>query len=203
MARDKTGVAQTTDTQKQALDIEKDQVARANKATDDYSSSLGKLAKGDTIAANPWADRTYLRNQNLVAAGTTSAVNNTAKDQLDTEAQRTGSNTASRGATIADLARQKMRTQTDYFAGRDTDNWNKYLDWEKFILGAKLAPTNVNTSLFGGAANQVNDANKSLIDFANANNQASAQMWGSIIGGGAAGLGSAFQGAGTKALGSA
>jgi hypothetical protein len=183
-----------TDTQKKAMAIEQDQVNRANKSTDDYNKSLGLLAKGGKIATNPWTDPTYLRNQNLIASGTSSAINNAAKDQLDTEAQRTGSNTASRGATIADLARQKMRTQTDYMAGRDSENYNRYLDWERFILGAKLAPTNVNTSLFGTAAGQVSNANQSLIGFANANNQASAQMWGSIIGGAASGLGAAAGG---------
>jgi hypothetical protein len=195
MGRD-TGKQENTDTQKKAMAIEQDQVGRANRSTDDYNKSLAILAKGGKIATNPWTDPTYLRNQNLIASGTTSAINNVAKDQLDTEAQRTGSNTASRGATIADLARQKMRAQTDYMAGRDADNYNRYLDWERFILGAKLAPTNVNTNLFGTAAGQVNNSNTNLANIGIAANQAEMGMWGSIIGGAAAGAGSAFSGKG-------
>lgn len=167
-----------------AVQRDKDNRIKGYEAT--FLNDANKLRKGEMIAANPYQNSEYLQNQNILAAGTSSAVNNAAKEALNTEALRTGSNTASRKATIADLGRQKMRTMTDYNAGRAAQDFDKNLDWQKMILGTDLAPAGIDTAMFQSATSGRNEAVGNLA----ALDQANMGMWGGIIG---AGIGAAGQ----------
>src|SRR5262245_39855013 len=121
MAR--TGKQENQEANKQYSAIEADQIRRANLATDSFNNLLAKVMKGETDAIkDPYKDEGYLQNQNILAAGAASSANKAAAEQLNTEALRTGSNTASRAATIRDLGRQKMRAMTDYQAGRAAED---------------------------------------------------------------------------------
>jgi hypothetical protein len=188
MGRSGSNANQAQSTQDAA--ISKDQVARANKATDAFNADLGKMKGNPNLYANPYKDPEYLRNQNLITSAASSATNSAAANQLNSEALRTGSNTASREASIRDLARQKSRAMVDYQAGRNAQDRNSYLDWERFLLGANLAPANVNTDMFRTSTSGQNNANTNLANIQNSQQA----MWGSIIGGAASGLGAAFTG---------
>lgn len=106
MARD-TGEKENRQANEQYTAMQQDQLRRANAATDSFNSLLGKVQSGKPIAANPYKTSEYLRNQNLLTGAATSAQNAGAKELLNTDALRSGVNTASRRATIADLGRQR------------------------------------------------------------------------------------------------
>jgi hypothetical protein len=188
MAR--TGVQENKDANNQYQQMQTQSLARTNAATDKFNSQLQTLEGGGKIAANPYEDKTYLTNQNNLIAGSTSAVNKGTQEQLDTLAQRTGSNTSARKATIADLGRQRMRTQGDLTNQQNQQNYNNYLDWEKFILGSTLAPTGADTSVFQTATGGRSGSLKNLTDIGIAGQN----MWGSIIGAGLQGAGAAYGG---------
>lgn len=178
MAR--AGTQSNQDASKTASATEADQLARANAATSLYNKDLSTLKSGGQISANPWQDPSYLRSMSVQQDAAASGSNDAAAEQLNREAQRTGENTEARKATIAELARQKSRGMMTAQAGQTADDHNRFMAYENSILGNDLAPTGVNTNLYGAATGQANNANTNLaqIDMAN---QA---MWGSVIGSG-------------------
>jgi hypothetical protein len=188
MAR--TGENENKQANQQYSAIEQDQINRANAATSQFNDLLGKMRNGQQIAKNPYDDPAYNREQNIMTAGATSSTNKGTQELLDTQALRTGSNTGARKATIADLGRQRMRTATELTAGRKADDYDRYLDWQKFILGSTLAPANVDTSLFQSAVGGRNNSLGNLTELG----KAGYDMWGNIISSG-------LQAAGTVASG--
>lgn len=186
---------QASDTYSQQ--VQADSLRRTNAATDAFNSQLKTLAGGGTIAANPYKNSEYLQNQNLLTSAATSAQNTGAKELLNTDAQRGGLNTSSRRATFADLARQRMRASGDAVTAQNAQNYDKNLDWQKFILGSTLAPANVDTTLFNTATGERNTATKNLADIQNAQNA----MWGQIIGAGIGAAGSLGSAGITRAKG--
>lgn len=188
----RTGTDENKQANTQMDAVQQDQIARANAATAKYNADLKTLQGGGSIAPNPWADPNYLRAQTVKMDAASSGANDTAADVLNREAQRTGENTEARKATISDLARQKSRAMMTMQAGQNADDYNKYLAYEQQLLGADLAPTGVDTSLFSSATQGRDAALGNLTQIGNAGYG----MWGSIIGGAAAGAGSAFQGKG-------
>ncbi len=105
--------------------IQQDQVARANKATDVFNADLSTLKSGGTIAANSWADTNDLRNLNVKMSAGASSANDAAADQLNREALRNGENNGARSATIAGLARDKMRTMSALQSGQAADDYGR------------------------------------------------------------------------------
>ena len=184
MARD-TGEKENKAADQQMAAIQAETNARNKEHIAAYDADFAKLKSGVNIGADPYKDSGYLQNQNLLASAATGAVNKGTTELLNTEARRTGSNTASRKATIADLGRTRMRTQTDYQAGRAAEDHDRNLDWQKFILGSVLAPTGVDTSMFGSATQGRSSALKNLADIGIADKQAFASMVGAGISGGA------------------
>lgn len=182
MARDNGATQQTDTANKDYQAMQTQTMGRANAATDKFNSQLGTLAGGGSIAANPFTDPAYLRNLNIAASTASSAANNQAKQQLKDTALKTGTNTASMGATVRDLAGQRTRANQSYLAGQATDDYSKYLDWEKFVLGSTLAPAGVDTSMFATATGGRNSALNDRTQIQDTNNQLGAQMWSSILG---------------------
>lgn len=190
MGRD-TGVKENQASDAYAKQVQAESLARANAATDKFNSRLATLAGGGSIATNPFTNPQYLSTRNLQTAAGTSAANSGTKEQMNTDALKGGLNTSSRRATFADLGRSRMRTNADTSASQASDDYNRYLDWQKFVLGSTLAPTNVDTSIFSTSTGQRTAADKSLADIGIANQQ----MWGNIISGIAQGAGAAIGGA--------
>lgn len=188
MAR--TGEAENKQANSEDAAIKMDTNRRVNAATDSYNQKLNTLSAGGSIAANPWNDPDYLRTQNQNAAFASSGANAAAKEQLGNEALRTGENSEARKATIASLARQKSRDMMQMQAGQSANDYNKYQDYEKYLLGATLAPTGADTSMFSTAVGGQNSALNNLTQIGNAQSA----MWGNIISGAASGAGSAFSG---------
>lgn len=178
MGRTGTQENKAADSQYQTMQTQA--LQRTNAATDAFNNKLKTLQTGGTIAANPYADKTYLTNQNNLIAGATSGTNKATQENLDQEALRTGSNTGARKATIADLGRQRMRTAADMTSSQNADNYSKYLDWEKFILGSTLAPTGADTSVFSTATGGRSNADTNLANLG----IAQSQMWSNIVGSG-------------------
>ena len=145
MAR--TGTNENKEANQQMSAIQQDQIRRANEATDKYNRSIDALiAKG-----NPWQDESYLRNVNIGIAGATSASNKAAADQLEMAGRRTRTNTASLGYDKAAIARAAMRAAAETRAAQSADDYGKWVDYQKWLAGARLAPTGVNTDMFGSA----------------------------------------------------
>lgn len=169
----------------QMSQIQQDQVKRANAATDLFNTGLSTLKSGGSLGANPWADESYLRNLNTKTDAASSAANDTGVEALNNQALRTGSNSEANKATIADLARSKMRFMNEAQAGQAVADKDKNVDYQKFLLGSALAPAGVDTSMFGTATQGRDSALNNITSMANA----SQAMWGNIIGAGLQGAG--------------
>lgn len=177
-----TGTEENTQANKDATDQQKQSFARANAATDWFNQGQKQLESTGAVAANPYKNPEYLRNQNILTAGNTSAGNAGAKEALDTEASRTGVNTAGRKATLMDLARKNTMARTQYQAGQAADDYGRNLDWQKFLLGSRLAPAGVDTQMYGTATQGRDTAVTNLKDIGVAAQQSFGQMMGAAIG---------------------
>jgi hypothetical protein len=177
-----TGTAENTQYNNEMAGIQRERDTRSKQAEDWFIQGEKDLSGGKMIGANPYTNPDYLRNQNILTAASTSAANKSGKEALDTEATRTGTNTAARKATLADLSRASMRTGTEYQAGRAADDYDRNLDWQRFLLGSRLAPAGVDTTMFGQATSGRSSATKNLADIGIASNQAFGQIMGSLIG---------------------
>lgn len=177
MGRD-TGIAENKQANQQYMKMQQDQLQRVNAATDSFNQQLAKLRSGGSIAENPYAAPDYLRNQNILTGAATSAANKSGQELLDSDALRSGSNTSSRKATIADLSRNAMRARGDAAATRQGQDYDRYLDWQKFILGSTLAPTGVDTSMFSTQTSGRNASTGNLAQLG----VAAQQSWGNILG---------------------
>lgn len=165
-------------------------LTRANSAVDSYNKELGILNEGGQIAPNPYENPSYLRNQNLTTAAAAGGANDQAATLLKDTARRTGENTASLPATVASIARQKMRTMSQNQSQQKAQDYQSYLNYEQQLLNNTLAPAGISTNIYGTATGLRNNADTNLANIQNA----SQGMWGSIIGGAASGIGSAAQG---------
>jgi len=75
-----------------------------------FNKNISALDKGGEVAADPFLNAGYLANQNRVTSYATEGENASAKQALEDQNRRTGGqNTGATQATIADLARGKMR----------------------------------------------------------------------------------------------
>jgi hypothetical protein len=184
MAR--TGTQENKDANKEYSAIEKDQVKRANKATDWYNEGVSTLASGGAIAADPYQDESYLRNQNLLASTALGANRDAAQSELEATTNRTGMNSASLAYAKKGIARSLGRLGVEYTAGRNAEDYDRYLEYQKFLLGARLAPAGVNTDLFKGAVSGRGGSLKNLADLGAASYgplNAGIQAAGTAVGG--------------------
>ena len=160
------------------------------KYSNQFENELAKLRGGTDIAANPFKNPDYLRNQNILTSTVSSATNNQLSDQMKRASQRTGENSAGLYSSMRDLGRQLAQAKTAYQAGQYSTDYDKNLLYQQQMLNNILAPANAQAGIFGAATSgQSNDVNALVNE--DAQNSA---MWGNIIGGIAGGAGSAFQG---------
>lgn len=140
--------------------------------------------------SNPYTSKSYLQNQNLLTSAAMDSQNNSAKQQLNDAALRTGTNTASLGRTIASNARAGQRTLDAYNAGTATQNVDKATQLQEGLIQARNNAANTQAGIYsssvGGQGNAISNLTQQQGQTEN--------MWGNIIGGVAGGVGSAFAG---------
>lgn len=151
-----------------------------------YNDSLDAMSAG----GDPYTSKSFLTNQNILTSGAMHANNMKAKQQMQDTALRTGDNTAAINDTIAENARSGQRLQDQYNAQAANDNEDKYLQYEQALLRDRLAGADSEAGLF---STDTSGRDAALADLTNADD-AEMGMWGNIIGGAAAGAGSAFGG---------
>lgn len=139
---------------------------KANASIDSFNSGLQQLKlKGNLGEVNPWLDQGYLSNVNRLNATAANSATNAAKDQLETANLRTGYNTAATPALLTDLALKKMRFMNEQQAGRATADWDKFQDYQRWLLQSRLGPAGLNAGMFGTATSGRSAALKNLTDF--------------------------------------
>lgn len=175
---------QATDSaeQEQMFNLDQSQIG-------EYNTALNKLkAQG-----NPWANPTYLQNENVLTSGAAGSADSAAKQQIaDAVKASGGQNSAAYGATVADLSRNRAQQQTQATAGQYSNDYNNWIQYQQWLQNATLAPTGAEGAAFGTASS----GNIGAINAQNTANQIGDQLWGSVIGGVTGGLGSAFAGTG-------
>lgn len=148
----------------------------------DYLSNVNSAL----AAGNPFQSKDYLTQQNLATSGAMNSESDAAKNAIQQDAARTGTNTAAIANTEAEAGRQGQRDLTQYNAQRDTQNENTWLSQQDKLLGDQATGANEEAELYGtGAGTQAKDLSSETSAGA-----AVDQMWGNI----AKGVGSAAGG---------
>jgi hypothetical protein len=186
MARAATQANQDANSQYQ--NWEQSALNNYNQAMGGFNTNLDNMLS----QGNPYQSKSYLENQNKLTSAAMNSQNTAAKQNLQDTALRTGENTAAIQNTIASNARAGQRTLDTYNAQRDTENQDKYLQYEQQLLQDQLAGANSEAGIYGTNVSGRSDALNNLTSIQNAQQQ----MWGNIIGGVAGGAGSVFQGKG-------
>jgi hypothetical protein len=158
--------------------------SQATAASDDISNLEGQ--------GNPYQSKSYLQNQNIQTSAAMDATNTAAKQQLNDDALRTGTNTASLGRTISSNARAGQRTMDAYNAGQSAQNEDKYLSLQQGLIGDRQNLANSEAGVLGTTSGAQTNADGQLVTLQGQNDQ----MWGNVIGGAAGAVGSVFAGKG-------
>lgn len=116
-------------------------------------------------AGNPYESKDYLTHQNLETSGAMHSADDAAQQQEQGTVARTGTNSAALPAEIASQARAGQRDLTQYNAGRDTENEDKWLGQQDKLLGDEQSGANSEANVY---ATTQGGANSSLGDFTTA-----------------------------------
>jgi hypothetical protein len=144
-----------------------------------YNSDIGSYTSNVNAAlgaGNPYQSKPFLTNQNLQTSGAMNSANTREGQQLRDTARRAGTNTAALGSTIASSARQGQRDLTDYTAGRDNANEDKWLQQRDNLMRDQLNGAQSEAGVFGTA---MGGANNSLNALTNRENNAD-DMWAGL-----------------------
>lgn len=188
MAR--TGTDENKQANQQMSAIQQDQIRRANEATDAYNKRLGEIeAQGNPYDYNSASGATNLRNWNTLVGSASNAEEKAAEDEIEQDAKRTGLNSASTPYLKAEMGRRKTRDMATMRAQQAVEDQQNKISYDQWLLGAKLAPTGVDTSLFntatGGRSSALNNlAQLGIASYGpvNAAIQAAGQAAGAALG---------------------
>jgi hypothetical protein len=111
---------------------------KQNKAVDAFDTRLNKLT-----ATNPYEDTGYQQNAKLLEGSIAAGQNQQTEAALRDAVQRTGTNSAALGYNLRAANRDKARLLADLQAGRQRDDYNKWIDLQKWATGASLQPASV------------------------------------------------------------
>lgn len=182
-----------------ASDTDKAQLNRyndfENSTLSAYNSDIGSYMSNVNAAlrsGNPYQSKSYLENQNLQTSGAMNAENAREGQQLRDAARRSGTNTAALAATTASSARQGQRDLTQYNAGRDTANEDKWLQEQQGLLRDQAEGANSEAGVLGTETGGANNALSNYTSAQNAQDQMWAQLGSAAMTGAGAGLGGAF-----------
>jgi|ERR1700744_3834280 len=155
----------------------------------DYMSNVNSQLS----AGNPYESQQYLEEQNLATSGAMHSENDAADQALQQTTARTGTNSAALANEEAESAREGQRDLTNYTAGRDTANEDKWIQDQQRLTSDQLAGAQSEAGVYG---TQTGAGNAALGDYTTAED-AEDQMWaglaGSALGGAGIGAGIAMK----------
>jgi hypothetical protein len=179
-----------TTVDKQAADVNgadaQTALGSANGELADYMSNVNSRLS----AGNPYESKDYLTKQNLQTSGAMNSENDAADQALQSTVARTGTNSAALAGTEAEAARAGQRDLTNYTAGRDTANEDKWLQEQDALTKDQLAGASEEGNLY---STSLGGQNSNLHDYTSAED-AQDQMWGNMVSGIATGAGSVLGG---------
>ena len=180
--------------------------AGAKKDIGQFGTNINTLEKGGQVGADPFLSAGYLANQNRQTSYATEGENASAKQALEDQNRRTGGqNTGATTATIADLARGKMRLGNQLQAQRSAEDYKANLGYQQYLAGAPLQAAGAEGGLYGVATGGRNATGKDLTDYG----KQQQEEWYKILGQGiqaakaaaSMGVGVATGGAGIQGFG--
>lgn len=157
----------------------------------DIASYMGNV-NSQLAAGNPYESEDYLTKQNLETSGAMNSENDAAKESLGKDVAATGENGASIANTLAEGKRAGSRDLTQYNAGRDTANEDKWLQERQGLTRDQLAGANSEADIYGHATGAQDSALSSYTTASDAEDQ----MWADLA---KAGMGAAGTGIGLAA----
>jgi hypothetical protein len=160
----------------------------AKSSLTNYNNDIGSYMSNVNAAlgaGNPYESTAYKTNQNLETSGAMNSANTRAAQQLRDTARRSGTNTAAIANTIASTNRQGQRDLTQYNAGRDTANQDKWLQERDNLMRDQLNGAQSEAGVFGTS---MGGANNSLNDITQRQNSAD-ELWGNLAKAAASGAG--------------
>jgi len=131
-----------------------------------FNKNIDTLDKGGEVAADPFLNAGYLANQNRVTSYETEGENASAKQALEDQNRRTGGqNTGATQATIADLARGKMRFNNQLQAQRSAQDYRSNLDYQQHMAEMPLQAAGAEGGLYGVATSGRNATGNNLTQY--------------------------------------
>jgi hypothetical protein len=131
-----------------------------------FNKNIDTLDKGGEVAADPFLNAGYLANQNRVTSYATEGENAAAKQALEDQNRRTGGqNTGATQATIADLARDKMRFNNQLQAQRGAQDYRSNLDYQQHMAEMPLQAAGAEGNLYGVATSGRNATGNNLTQY--------------------------------------
>jgi hypothetical protein len=168
----------------------------AQRGINQFGQNLKVLDKGGQVGADPFLSPGYLANQNRMTAYSLEGENDSAKQALEDQNRRTGGqNTGATQATIADLARVKMRLGNQLNAQRSAGDYRSNLDWQKYLAGAPLESAAAQSGLYGIATGGRSATGHDLTEYGKAQQQEWYKILDQMINSGKAAAGAALGGA--------
>jgi hypothetical protein len=170
---------------------QKQTFGNAEKDILDYSKNVNTLRQGGQVGADPFQSPGYLANQNRVTSYALEGENAAGKQNLEDLNRRTGGqNTGATQATIADLARGKMRLGNQLNAQRSATDYGRNLDWQKYLAGAPLQSAAAQSGLYGIATGGRSATGHDLTEYGKAQQQEWYKILDQMINSGKAAVGS-------------
>lgn len=120
----------------------------ANTDISDYQNQLAKFVSGNPYSAGGEYDKTI----NTGLANTSDAGSNSLKGALQSQALRTGQNSAADAATAASGAQQNTRDLSSALASAQQGRINSETGYNTTALGASSTPAQLQSSLYGTSA---------------------------------------------------
>lgn len=138
----------------------------ANTDIGQFGKNIGTLEKGGEVGADPFLSAGYLANQNRLTSYATEGENDSAKTALEDQNRRTGGqNTGATQATIADLARGKMRMGNQLQAQRGAEDYKSNLGYQQYLAGAPLQQASAEGNLYNTATGGRNATGNNLTQY--------------------------------------
>jgi hypothetical protein len=139
---------------------------RAQTDIGQFGKNITTLDRGGQVAADPFLNAGYLANQNRLTSYATEGENDSAKQALEDQNRRTGGqNTGATQATIADLARGKMRLGNQLQAQRGQQDYRSNLDYQQHMAQAPLQQAGLEGNLYGTATSGRNATGADLTKY--------------------------------------
>jgi hypothetical protein len=154
MSRGQSNQAFNTASNENATDFGNAQSAYGSTedAIDNYNNQLAKFVSGNPYTPGGEYDQTI----NTGLANTSDAGANSLAGALQSQARRTGQNSAADAATAATAAQQNTRNLASQLASAQQQRISNEAGYNQAALGASATPIGANQSLYGTSLNAAN-----------------------------------------------